>query len=285
MPDWPFVPGKQYTRRDIHADYGGQQNGGIATPVDHPVIFIFTGAAGKQFGYEDKRHPDGSLTFYGEGQSGDMRMVRGNKAIATHVAAGKDILVFEALGKGKPVRFLGQFICNDISRVAANDSDGFEREAIVFSLTPAATGDAAELPEPVVPADMEEFRRLRERAYSAARKPDKTTKTQTVCERSAVIRDYALARASGSCENCCQTGPFLDKLGRPFLEVHHLRRLTDGGPDSPSGVAAICPNCHREIHHGVGGKEKNAILLATIRELEKRTYRDLFPETPTKPQN
>ncbi|MFC1652495.1 HNH endonuclease [Planctomycetota bacterium] len=35
-----------------------------------------------------------------------------------------------------------------------------------------------------------------------------------------------------------------------FLEVHHLFRLADDGPDIPDNVAAICPNCHRELHYG-----------------------------------
>jgi hypothetical protein len=34
------------------------------------------------------------------------------------------------------------------------------------------------------------------------------------------------------------------------LEPHHIRRLGDGGPDDPRFMGAVCPNCHREIHHG-----------------------------------
>ncbi len=37
--------------------------------------------------------------------------------------------------------------------------------------------------------------------------------------------------------------------GTPFLEVHHLTRLKDNGPDTVENCAALCPNCHRKLHH------------------------------------
>ena len=50
----PFLERHTYNRRrDIHAIYGGQQQGGICTPTEHPVIFLFTGEAGGQHGYSD----------------------------------------------------------------------------------------------------------------------------------------------------------------------------------------------------------------------------------------
>ena len=49
-----FKIGKIYNRRsDIHGIYKGQQYGGIATPAEHPYIFIFTGDAGGEYGYID----------------------------------------------------------------------------------------------------------------------------------------------------------------------------------------------------------------------------------------
>ena len=69
-------------------------------------------------------------------------------------------------------------------------------------------------------------------------------------ERSDSIRVYALARADGICEACGAAAPFKKPDGTPYLEVHHIRRLSDGGPDSPEWVAAICPNCHRRAHFG-----------------------------------
>jgi 5-methylcytosine-specific restriction protein A len=87
--------------------------------------------------------------------------------------------------------------------------------------------------------------------------------------RSAAVRKYVLARADGACEVCGDQAPFSRRDGTPYLEPHHTRRLSDGGPDHPRWVAAICPNCHREIHHGAEGEEKNRTLQARLAELEE----------------
>lgn len=278
MPHWPFIPGKLYERRAIHTEFGGQSQGGISTPADFPVIFVFMGKSGAQHGYDDKRHPDGSISYFGEGQSGDMVLKRGNRAIAGHVATGKDLLLFEATGKGKPVRFEGQFVCQGYDEVSSKDSDGITRKAIVFDLAPIEAAQVESGQNGQGDTWPTDFRTLRELAYRAAKTPSKKTKTYTVSERSSIIRAYALTRAGGRCESCCNNGPFLTLSGQPYLEVHHLRRLTDGGPDSPAGVAAICPTCHREIHHGQNGAEKNLKLSELIQDVEKRTFKDQFPD-------
>ncbi|WP_163591073.1 HNH endonuclease, partial [Klebsiella variicola] len=39
--------------------------------------------------------------------------------------------------------------------------------------------------------------------------------------------------------------------GTPFLEVHHIEWLSNGGEDSVENAIALCPNCHRQAHFGV----------------------------------
>lgn len=34
------------------------------------------------------------------------------------------------------------------------------------------------------------------------------------------------------------------------LDVHHLDRVSDGGPDDPANLVALCPNCHALHHRG-----------------------------------
>jgi predicted HNH restriction endonuclease len=38
--------------------------------------------------------------------------------------------------------------------------------------------------------------------------------------------------------------------GQVFLETHHIIPLSEGGGDVITNVAALCPNHHREAHHG-----------------------------------
>ena len=75
-------------------------------------------------------------------------------------------------------------------------------------------------------------------------------------------------RANGICECCGIPAPFEDKNGQPFLEVHHIQKLSDNGLDSPENVAAITPNCHRRIHFGADGKKIDGVLAEKIRRQE-----------------
>jgi 5-methylcytosine-specific restriction enzyme A len=38
------------------------------------------------------------------------------------------------------------------------------------------------------------------------------------------------------------------KDGEPFLEIHHIKWLSNGGDDSIDNTVALCPNCHRKMH-------------------------------------
>ncbi len=251
-----FVAGRTYIRRrDIHARFRGQQQGGISTPADHPVIFLFTGSSGTQHGYNDGWQPDGSFRYFGEGQTGDMQWRAGNKAVGEHAAAGKELLLFETLRKGGEVRFLGSFVCASHDTVNAPDSEGSSRQAIVFDLVnidAVSSGDDDEVRDVGdASVDLIELRRA---AYDAARPvagSRLSDAVRTIYQRSATIKQYILARAKGECEGCGSPAPFIRPNGDGYLEPHHIRRVSDGGPDDPKAVIALCPNCHREAHFGI----------------------------------
>ena len=77
-----FEIGKEYKRNDqIHGVYGGQGQGGVSTPKNHPMVSVFISDAGEQHGYKDEYRDDGIFWYTGEGQIGDMKMGSGNKAI------------------------------------------------------------------------------------------------------------------------------------------------------------------------------------------------------------
>ena len=66
--------------------------------------------------------------------------------------------------------------------------------------------------------------------------------------RDQYVKEYAKKRANGICQLCNQPAPFIDLDGKPYLEVHHVIWLSDGGDDSIENVVALCPNCHRKMH-------------------------------------
>ena len=63
----------------------------------------------------------------------------------------------------------------------------------------------------------------------------------------AALRTYVVQRAKGLCQLCGCEAPFKDKDGDPYLEIHHVIPLRDGGTDSAENLIALCPNCHRKV--------------------------------------
>lgn len=85
--------------------------------------------------------------------------------------------------------------------------------------------------------------------------PGTTNPKRSLSSLSRFIRDpeviaWVVLRAAGQCEACGKAAPFARIDGTPFLEVHHLRPLAEGGPDVVTNALATCPNCHRRFHHG-----------------------------------
>lgn len=96
-----------------------------------------------------------------------------------------------------------------------------------------------------------------------------TTETETTRRtRSDRIRAYVRIRANGACECCGEMAPFITRNGIPYLEVHHIEEISKGGDDSIFNAAAICPNCHSEITHGIDGASLNHSLKARVEEKE-----------------
>ncbi|WP_275837114.1 HNH endonuclease signature motif containing protein [Mesorhizobium sp. YIM 152430] len=98
--------------------------------------------------------------------------------------------------------------------------------------------------------------------------PDRRDVHTSVIERSRHVRDYVVARSNGHCEGCEDPAPFLRPNGVPYIEPHHILRLSDGGPDDPRSVIGLCPNCHRRVHSGSDGREYNQRLLERMAALE-----------------
>lgn len=139
----PFHVGALYNRRaQIHALLGGQQQGGISTPKDSPVIIAFTGEAGVSHGYRDFWDDEEIFHYFGEGQSGDMRYTGGNRAIEQHVSDGKKLILFQMMGRGRPYRYLGEFVrLSSYIRPSTPDTKGSLRDGIVFRLQSVETSE------------------------------------------------------------------------------------------------------------------------------------------------
>ena len=100
-----------------------------------------------------------------------MEFTRGNRAIRDHAEDGKDLHLFESLGKGH--RYLGMFACSTWEYRQGTDLKGDERRVIVFHLIQPKEEEEQEEPPPPLP----EFTldQLRQRALEATSQAKKST--------------------------------------------------------------------------------------------------------------
>jgi 5-methylcytosine-specific restriction protein A len=266
-----FVVGEIYRRRDIHRVYGGQMQGGISTPRSFPMIFLFTGDSGRLYGYEDTFRDNGTFSYTGEGRSGPMKMEKGNRAIRDHLKQGKTLHLFVQASRGF-VRYEGEATYLDDHLEPRIDVEGNLRSAIVFELFVESggsgkpinsAGESSRDPDARLWAkSLDELRAMATQNLGHA--VTTTERKRIVYERSKAVRIYVLRRANGVCEGCGSPAPFKTTAGRPYLEPHHIRRVADMGPDHPGWMAALCPNCHRRVHHGEDGTRFNESLVKRV---------------------
>ena len=102
-------------------------------------------------------------------------------------------------------------------------------------------------------------------AKKAKGKPATRARTTTEFVRNPSVVAAAILRSGGACEMPkCKHALFNRDDGSPFLEVHHITPLAEGGDDTLRNAAALCPMCHREVHHGVNRVKKRARLDAHV---------------------
>ena len=275
IPDDPaeFKIGSRYNRWELHDIYGGQRYSGIATPSDQDFILAFTGDSGDTYGYSDGFQEDGSFKYTGEGQEGDMTMDKGNVALRDHREGGKDLYLFADTEYPWIVTYRGEYQYEDHHWETLPDKNDDLRDAIRFTLTPVGgrTITIDESPDRLSLTDLFEAAKK----SAPKRSTTETTSSGRSYVRSEVVKKFARRIADGTCMGCENPAPFNNSNGDPYLEVHHLHSRSDGGPDDPENVIALCPNCHRRVHHGQDGKSFNRDLIDKAEEL----YEDI--DVPT----
>lgn len=99
--------------------------------------------------------------------------------------------------------------------------------------------------------------------------PEKINGQTSSFKRDAQVVCYVRRIANGMCECCNLPAPFKNHNDVPFLEVHHVKTLADGGTDRVTNAIAICPNCHREFHHGKQGSKLTSDIYLQVARLIK----------------
>ena len=102
-------------------------------------------------------------------------------------------------------------------------------------------------------------------------KPQPSTTTSTTYARDPLVKAWVLENAKGNCEGCDAPAPFQTRYGEPFLEVHHVRTLADGGSDTTYNAIALCPNCHRRCHASNDQKHFTENLFSRVSRLVRES--------------
>ena len=263
----PLSLGAIYRRADLHTRFGGSRFCGIVPSKQEPVVLLFhTQEPAQQF-YRDGFDSDGVYWYSAEGSSGDMTWTPSNRAVRDQAELGLDLFFFERVQRKDGLwRFAQTFYYFSYKQEQRPDKVGNARSAIVFGLL-SVTATATEIVASV-PATSLDALRTAALAMVDPKKLGVQSAIRNVYLRSEAVRRYALARAGGTCEACGSVAPFKDTAGIPFLEVHHIDRLADSGPDRVDRVAAVCPNCHRRCHYAGDRLQYNSALRAKIATIE-----------------
>jgi len=128
---------------------------------------------------------------------------------------------------------------------------------------PSADSDAFE----------QKVQKLRKRVLTGIprgeRHPQQSTVTSTAYARDPLVKAWVLENAKGICEGCGAPAPFKTPQGEPFLEIHHVRTLADGGTDETTNAVALCPNCHRRCHVSADKTSFAGSLFARVSRLQR----------------
>lgn len=172
-----------------------------------------------------------------------------------------------------------------------NGSDGFDQvpaedsyEAIVDQYPEHFTREAVSLARQRLEREREHFAPTADKAKfekrvaelrsrqsmklpAGSQEPERREVTSVAIVRDPAVKAYVLKLAGGLCELCLSEAPFIDQNGCPFLEVHHVRPLAEGGSDRVSNLVAVCPNCHRAVHLSSDAEDLVANLYRSVSRL------------------
>ncbi len=244
--------GDQYTNDEIRSTFRcSLQSGMNKSNTTNTLVLIINHVKSI---YHD-RWFDNKVHHIGKGQVGDQTMTRENKTLLESNTNGIDLHLFEVFRKGI-YDYRGQVrLYKKPYQKMQLDKNGDPRKVWVFPL------EFNDNSRPIENAQVDELFQTKfnkaqklsneELEEKAKNLPDILgfRKVSTLRnQRNPYVVAYTLRRANGVCELCEQSAPFNKANGEPYLEVHHVRHLEDGGEDMTENAVALCPNCHRMMH-------------------------------------
>lgn len=204
--------------------------------------------------YDDRWDTD-ILHYTGMGKKGDQSLdFMQNKTLSQSKVNGISLHLFEVF-KYSEYTYRGKVeLINDPYPATQTGSDGKKRMVWIFPLKLLG-------PALITKNQFEEIEAIKEKKAETlsdaelqkrllASRKSKSIRIVVIeqFERNPYVVETIKRKAKGACQLCGKQGPFNNKNGEPFLEVHHIVWLSKGGEDTIENAVALCPNCHRRMH-------------------------------------
>ena len=242
-----FKIGDIYTNAKITSTFKINPQSGMRRGLENNCLVLTCNHVKKEY---NDRWENNILYYTGKGlKESSQKFERENKTLRDSNELEIDVYLFEVFKEGE-YTFSGKvYLCDTpIIEKQYNKSKKCERDVIIFPLKKCDV-DLKEyknyqkkIMTKKTLKELEELYKQREKVSK------KSTKIVNNYNRSLIVKEIALKKAQGICQLCEEQAPFFDKNNSPFLEVHHIVPLSEGGEDSTENVVALCPNCHRKIH-------------------------------------
>ena len=244
--------GNQYSNEEVRSTFRcSLQSGMNKSNTTNTLVLIVNHVKST---YHD-RWLNNKVHHIGKGQVGDQTMTRENKILSESQTNGVTPHLFEVFRTGIYI-YRGQVhLYEKPYQKEQLDKNGNTRKVWVFPL------EFDDNSRPIENSEIEELFQIKfkkAQKLSNEKLEDKANKLPDVLgfrevstvrnQRNPYVVAYTLRRANGICELCEQPAPFNKSNGEPYLEVHHVKHLKDGGGDMTENAVALCPNCHRMMH-------------------------------------
>jgi 5-methylcytosine-specific restriction protein A len=251
-------PGMTLTNNELHDYFKVGNSGGMRKSNMHKCLVLICDHSKSL--YDDKWDENEVLHYTGMGSKGKQSFqYMQNKTVTNSATNNIPLYLFERYDGKQAYKFHG--ICELASApytAQQFDIDNQMRDVCIFPFR-LKNGAPQAFDENEIESSVLTRKRLAkkftneqlaelENVVNTTKKSKNTTRKVKAHERSQLVVEYALRRANGICQLCENDAPFPKGNGEPYLEVHHVLWLAQGGSDSWNNVAALCPNCHRKMH-------------------------------------
>ena len=255
--------GEQFRDRiEVWSLFGGQWVQGVTKFENEDIVNVFFDEDGP---YADEiDHETGAVEYRGKGLTGEQKLTEGNQLLENARLNKSAIRFWYKPSKGNWV-FKNWVAVVDRDNIEEEDVQGNLAKRFLWYLEPVVSADKALWPIELTQAPIRDISNdevvlvknsrnlLADYARIAKELEDNPTTLAASLKprtpqprRRKRAKDIVVVRAEGKCENnqCTGMPPDVKKDGTPLFQVDHIVQLSDGGPDQPDNMIALCPNCH-----------------------------------------